>query len=106
MSAASLDDLAQHPEKLADLTPITARALLIQYAGLHAALLATAFPVEDGGRDRYLTAEEASQEFGLSVDFLRRHKSNGVPIHRPSPGKVLYSVKDLERFMRLRREKA
>src|SRR5437899_10519587 len=72
----TLADLATHPERVDELAPEQARALLAQLATLQAPLLARAL-VAGGGRDpdELLTVDVAARRLGLSEDLDLRLSS-------------------------------
>jgi excisionase family DNA binding protein len=71
----TLADLAAQPERVQELAPEVARALLVQLATLQAPLLARALigGRQDDGGDTLLTVAEASAQLGLGEDWLYRH---------------------------------
>jgi len=73
-SLLTLADLVTHPERVDELGPEQARALLAQLVTLQAPLLARAL-IAGGGRDpdELLTVDVAARRLGLSEDWLYRH---------------------------------
>jgi predicted DNA-binding transcriptional regulator AlpA len=75
-AASTLADLAAQPERIDDLAPVQARALLTQLVPLQTALLGRAF-AQDGSTgsrgDRLLSVKEAAAKLGQSVAYVYKH---------------------------------
>jgi hypothetical protein len=88
MDIPSLDALVADPGKAAMLSPHVARALVYGLAGLLPALLAvstkeTGTAESAPASERWLTVEETAEQFGVSRQWLYRHKHH-LPHSQPS----------------------
>jgi predicted DNA-binding transcriptional regulator AlpA len=98
--AVTLTDLAAQPERVNELGPEQARALLIQLAALQAPLLARALV---GGRpggdpDELLTVDVAARRLGLSEDWVYRHAPK-LPFTVKVNRQVRFSARRLEAYI-------
>jgi len=101
-TAPTLADLAAHPERLDEIAPEQARALLVQLAALQAPLLARAL-VSGGSRDpdELLTVDIAAQRLGLSEAWLYRHSAK-LPFTVHVGRQVRFSARRLEAYFAAR----
>lgn len=98
----TLAELAAHPERVNELAPDQARALLVQLATLQAPLLARALLL-GGGRasgdsDELLTVDVAARRLGLSEDWLYRHAGK-LPFTVHVGRQVRFSARRLEAYI-------
>ncbi len=98
----TLADLAAHPERVDELTPEEARAMLAQLVTLQAPLLARAL-VASVGRDpgELLTVDVAARRIGLSEDWLYRHAAK-LPFTVHVGRQVRFSARWLEAYIAAR----
>ncbi len=98
----TLADLAAHPERVDELAPEQARALLAQLVTLQAPLLARAL-VAGGGRDpdELLTVDVAARRLGLSEDWVYRHAAK-LPFTVHVGRQVRFSARRLEAYIAAR----
>jgi excisionase family DNA binding protein len=96
----TLADLADQPERVHELTPEVARALLVQLTTLQAPLLAQALigGRQDEGGDTLLTAAEASARLGLGEDWLYRH-ARKLPFTVRVGRQVRFSARRLDAYI-------
>lgn len=104
----TLDDLAADPSKAATLPPDVARTLWVRgHVALGALAPVIAVPAHSitGGtaeEDHLLTVDDAAAKLCVTKDWLyRRAKSLPFTI-RPSPGKLRFSLRGIERYIRQR----
>jgi len=95
---ASLDTLVANPGLAQTLTPAERARLLVQVAGVLAALgTLPAEPPQPEPSDRLLTAEQAAQRTGLTIQQLKTRK---LPFKRKLGHRtVMFSALGLERWM-------
>jgi hypothetical protein len=98
----TLADLAAQPDRIQDLAPEHARALLVQLATLQAPLLARALTSTAGeARDRLLKIEPAAERLGQSVDWLYRH-ADRLPFTVRQGRGLRFSERRLEAYIAAR----
>ena len=100
----TLADLAAQPERVDELPPEQARALLAQLATLQAPLLARA--LAGGGRgsgdpDELLTVAVAAARLGFSKDWVYRHAPK-LPFTVRVGRQVRFSARRLEAYIAAR----
>jgi excisionase family DNA binding protein len=99
-ASPTLADLVAHPERVSDLAPDDARALLAQVVALQVPLLVQALA---GGRsasepDELLTVDVAARRLGLSEDWLYRHAGR-LPFTVRVGRQVRFSARRLEAYI-------
>jgi excisionase family DNA binding protein len=100
--ALSLADLADRPERIAEVTPELARVMLAQIVTLQAPLLARALGTGAGREpDELLTVDMAAQRLGLSEAWLYRHAST-LPFTVHVGRQVRFSARRLEAYIAAR----
>ena len=98
----SLADLSDRPERIAELTPEQARAMLTQLVTLQVPLLARALAAGAGrDPDELLTVDIAAQRLGLSEAWLYRHASK-LPFTVHVGRQVRFSARRLEAYIAAR----
>jgi predicted DNA-binding transcriptional regulator AlpA len=98
----TLADLAARPERVDELAPEQARALLAQLVTLQAPLLARAL-IAVGGRepDELLTVEVAARRIGLGEGWLYRHAA-ALPFTVRVGRQLRFSARRLEAYIAAR----
>jgi len=94
----TLADLAAHPERVEELAPEQARALLAQLATLPAPLLARALVAGGRDPDELLTVDVAARRLGLSEDWVYRHAAK-LPFTVHVGRQVRFSARRLEAYI-------
>jgi excisionase family DNA binding protein len=94
----TLADLATHPERVDELGPEQARALLAQLVTLQAPLLARALVAGGRDPDELLTVDVAARRLGLSEDWLYRH-ARKLPFTVHVGRQVRFSARRLEAYI-------
>ena len=103
----TLDDLASNPSKAAMLPPDVARSLWVRghvaLGALAPVIATTPSPIAGTAEEeRLLTVDDAAVKLGVTRDWLyRRAKSLPFTV-RPSPGKVRFSLRGIEKYIRQR----
>jgi excisionase family DNA binding protein len=97
----TLADLAAHPERVDELGPEQARALLAQLVTLQAPLLARALVAGGRDPDELLTVDVAARRLGLSEDWLYRH-ARKLPFTVHVGRQVRFSARRLEAYIAAR----
>jgi predicted DNA-binding transcriptional regulator AlpA len=98
----TLDALAAAPMKVSELTAEERASLIVQVAGLLAALgAAVPPPAAPETADQLLTAEEAAHRLGATKDWLRRRPELPFVV-KLSEGVVRYSSHGLARWVAAR----
>lgn len=107
----TLDELAAHPQRAAELTSEAARTLLprcseelVRLAELRDVLLLAAFANGTAKResgDRLLDAEAVAVKIGKSRSWLEKH-TDELPPRRRVGGEALWSERELEAWIRTR----
>ena len=89
----SLDSLMADPAKAATLAPEAAQALLIGLLSLQVILfqrsLVGSGPQIVGSPEKFLTVEEAVAQFGVSAQWLYRHKRRLPPLPALAEGALV-----------------
>src|SRR5215470_13678420 len=97
----TLTEVAAQPERINDLAPEAARALLVQLATLQAPLLARALAggaAHGGEADELLTIDLAARRLGMSPAWLYRHAAR-LPFTRRVGRQVRFSARQLESYI-------
>lgn len=97
----TLADLAAHPERVDELVPEQARALLAQLVTLQVPLLARALVAGGRDPDELLTVDVAAQRLGLSPDWLYRHAAK-LPFTVRVGRQLRFSARRLEAYIAAR----
>ena len=102
-ASLTLADLAAQPERVAELAPDEAGAMLAQLVTLQAPLLARALGTGRTARepDELLTVDVAAQRLGLSEAWLYRHAST-LPFAVHVGRQVRFSARRLEAYIAAR----
>ena len=106
---ATLDELADNPDRAGALPAELATALLARCAVVQSALVGrllaapggAASAADGSGEDRLLDVEEAAQRLGTSTDYLYRH-SGKFPFTVRIGSRLRFSARGIERFIRTR----
>ena len=102
----TLADIAKDPSRLSQATPEDIPALLGELewvkAELWARLTAAGRPTAPNPGDCLLTVDAAAVKLGVSKDWLYRHAKNLPFTVRPSPGRVRFSFREIEKYIRQR----
>jgi excisionase family DNA binding protein len=97
----TLADLAAHPERVDELAPEQARALLAHLVTLQVPLLARALVAGGRDPDELLTVDVAARRLGLSEDWLYRHAAK-LPFTVRVGRQVRFSARRLEAYIAAR----
>jgi excisionase family DNA binding protein len=106
---ATLDELADNPNRAAALPAEVATALLARCVIVQSALVGRILAAPAGeprgtdgtGEDRLLDVDEAAQRLGTSTDYLYRH-SRKLPFTVRIGSRLRFSARGIERFIRTR----
>ena len=102
----SWDDLLRNPAKAAQLSPDVAQTLLIGLVSIQPLLMQRALARPDpqaiAPSERFLTVEEAAAQFGVSAQWLYRHKKQ-MPHSQPSRKVLVFPEDKLRRWFTARK---
>ena len=102
----TLDEIAADPQKVLDLSPTVAGAMLARLAAIQAVLLSRALASEKDGsgtaaEDRLLTVSEAATVLSQTEDWLYRHAKQ-LPFTVRVGNRVRFSSAGIARWIRTR----
>ncbi len=102
----TLDQIAEDPAKAATLPTDVARSLWVRgHIALGALAPYVAMPAdqqEAAEVDRLLDIEQATEKLSVTKDWLYRHAAKLPFTVRLSPGKVRFSLRGIEKYIRQR----
>ena len=101
----TLDDVAQHPERAADLPPELLKALLVKHATVGTVLLGALLAAGENGKpseaDVLIDVETAATRLATTKDWLYRHARH-LPFTVRQGRSLRFSSMGIERYIRSR----